>query len=119
MHISISGKGIDLTPAIEEYVHKKIGGLDKFYDKVQRAHVLVGVDNHHHLAGEIFVAECKLEVPGKDIFGAKHEKDLYAAIDTLQAFLQEELKAHKRKHEEVDRRDQKAVRDSKEFAPEE
>ena len=81
MNILITGKGIDLTPAIEEYVHKKIGGLEKFYDKVIRAHVTVGVDNHHRLGGSIFEAECKLEVPGKDIFGSTEQKDLYAAIN--------------------------------------
>lgn len=115
MHIVISGKGIELTPAIEEYVHKKIGGLDKFYDRATHAHVTVGVDNHHRLGGKIFKAECKIEVPGTDIFGMVEEKDLYMAIDRLKDYLEVELKKYKMKHEEVGKKDKTQARDSKEY----
>jgi putative sigma-54 modulation protein len=119
MHTTITGKGIELTPAIEEYVHKKIGGLEKFYDKVIRAHVTVGVDNHHRLGGSIFQADCKLEVPGKDIFGSTEQKDLYAAIDALKEFMESEVKKHKVKHEEVGKKDKVIGRETKEYKSEE
>lgn len=119
MHIAISGKGIELTQAIEEYVHKKIGGLEKFYDRIIRAHVTVGVDNHHRLGGSIFEAECRLEVPGNDIFGSSEQKDLYAAIDALKEFLEGEIKKHKIKHEEVGKKDKMIARDTKEYKDEE
>jgi putative sigma-54 modulation protein len=119
MHIMISGKGIELTPAIEEYVTKKISGLEKFYDRIIRAHVTVGVDNRHHLAGAIFRAECKLEVPGNDIFGSTDQKDLYAAIDALKDFLEGEVKKHKIKHEEVGKKEKQIARDTKEYQVEE
>jgi putative sigma-54 modulation protein len=118
MDVTITGKGIDLTPAIQEYVAKKIGGLDKFYDRIIRIHVTVGVDNHHHLAGKIFKAECKMEVPGNSIFGEVQEKDLYAAIDVLKGFMEGEIKKHKLKHDEVNKKDKMMARDVKEYQPE-
>lgn len=118
MHIAITGKGIELTPAIEEYVQKKIGGLEKFYDRIIRAHVTVGVDNHHRLGGSIFEAECKLEVPGNSIFGSSEQKDLYAALDALKEFMENEIKKYKVKHEEVGKKDKVIGRDTKEYKEE-
>jgi len=113
MQIIISGKGIELTPAIKNYVEEKIGGLDKFYDKIIRANVKVGLESNHHQKGNIFVAECKLEVPGNDLFASKNEKILYKAIDKVRDYLESELKKHKVKTREKDKKDKRKVREYK------
>ena len=97
MQLIISGKGIDLTPAIEEYVNKKIGSIEKFYDRIVRAHVTVGLDSNHSVKGKKFFAECKLEVPGPDIFVMETGEDLYAAIDVMRNRIEDEVKKHKEK----------------------
>ena len=112
MQIVISGKGIELTDAIKAYAEKKISGLDKFYPNIIRAIVEVGMETHHHLKGEIFVAECKLEIPGNDVFASKNEKTLYKAIDKVRDYLEAELKKSKAKSREKDKRE---VRASKEY----
>ena len=84
-----------------------------------RAHVNVGVENHHHLKGKIFVCECKLEVPGKDLFAGKNEKTLYKAIDKVRDYLESELKKHKTTRREKDKKDKRSVRDQKEYKIEE
>ena len=119
MQITINGKGIELTDAIRGYAEKKIGALDKFYNKIIRANINVGVENHHHQKGSIFVAECKLEVPGNDIFASKNEKTLYKAIDKVRDYLEGELKKHKIKIRVKDKKDMRKVRDAKEYNPEE
>jgi putative sigma-54 modulation protein len=116
MQITLTGKGINLTTAIEEYVNKKIAGLDKFYDRIIRAHVTVGVENHHHLKGQIFVAECKLEVPGKDVFASKSEKTLYKAIDKIRDYLEQEIKKHKVKEREKNKKTKLLIRQEKEYS---
>lgn len=115
MQIQITGKGIELTEAIQDFVEKKISALDKFYDKIMGAQVIVGVESHHHLKGKIFVCECKLEVPGNSLFASKNEKDLYKAIDLVRDYLEEELKKHKILSREKDRKDKRKVRDNKEY----
>ncbi len=115
MNIQIKGKGMDLTENIKEYVEKKIGGVEKFYDKIIGASVIVGKESNHHVKGEIFMCECKLDVPGKDLFASKTEKDLYKAIDLVRDYLEAELKKHKVMTREKHRSDKREVRDSKEY----
>jgi len=115
MQIQITGKGIELTQAIKDYVEKKISGLDKFFDQIIGAQVIVGMESHHHLKGEIFICECKLNVPGKDLFASKNEKDLYKAIDLVRDYMEEELKKHKEMTREKGRKDNQEVRNNKEY----
>lgn len=115
MQIQITGKGMELTESITDYVEKKISGLDKFYDKIIRAKVVLGKETQHHLKGEVFMCECKLEVPGNDLFASKNEKDLYKAIDKIRDYLESELKKHKVMQREKDKKDKRKVRDGKEY----
>lgn len=117
MQIMITGKGIDLTQAIEGYVIKKIESLEKFYNQIVRAHVVVGVETRHHLKGSIFMAECKLEIPGNDIFVTKTAQTLYEAIDQLRDFLEKNLKKHKTKEREKTKKTKILVRQNKEYIP--
>jgi len=41
MNIQITGKNIELTEAIKNYVNEKIGSLSKFHDKIMEARVEV------------------------------------------------------------------------------
>lgn len=115
MQINITGKNIDLTDAIKDYVDKKINSLEKFYDKIVRGQVVVGKENQHHIKGNVFFCEVKLEVPGKDLFVTKNEADLYKAIDKVRDHLEAELKKHKVTKREKDKKDKRKVRDGKEY----
>lgn len=118
MQIIVNGRGMELTDAIKDYAEKKMNGLEKFYNKIIRANMNVGIESHHHQKGEIFVAECKLEVPGKDIFASKNEKTLYKAIDKVRDYLESELKKHKVKQRVKDKKDMREVREVKTYKPE-
>ena len=115
MQVLINGKGIELTDAIKSYAEEKISGLDKFYDKIIRADVTVGMESHHHQKGDIFVAECKLEIPGNDLFASKNELSLYKAIDKVRDYLELELKKRKAHQREKDKKDKRKVRETKEY----
>ena len=115
MQILITGKGMELTEAIKEYAAKKIGALDKFFDGIIRAHVTVGLENHHHQKGAVFMAECKLEVPGTDLFASKNEPTLYKAIDKIRDYLEGELKKRKVKLREPEKKARRLQRQTKEY----
>jgi putative sigma-54 modulation protein len=117
MNIIITGKGMDLTEAIKDYVDKKIGGLEKFYDQILKADVKVGKESEHHLKGDIFVCECRLDVPGVDLFASKNEKNLYKAIDKVRDYLEGELKKHKILQREKIKKNKRLVRAEKEYQP--
>ncbi len=86
MKINIKATGIELTPAISDYVNKKVSAIEKYLDKDTLdmvAQVEVGVTTHHHKAGNIFKAEVHITGLGLDLYATREEEDLYAAIDLV------------------------------------
>ena len=115
MRIQIMGKNIELSEAIKDYVNKKMTALNKFYnDRIIRADVVVGVSSDHHIKGKKFFAECKLDVPGKNLFASKQEDTLYKAIDKIRDYLELELNKYKSK-QRVSEKDKKINRARKEY----
>jgi putative sigma-54 modulation protein len=87
MNINIKATNIELTPAIRNYIDKKIGVLEKFLDNYNDTSVQVwveiGMTTRHHHKGDIFRAEIQFHLPHFKK-GARTEfssSDLYAAID--------------------------------------
>ena len=115
MQIQITGKSMDLTEATKDYVNKKMLALNKFYnDKIIRADVVLGVNSDHHNKGDKFFAECKLDVPGKNLFAIKEEDSLFKAIDKIRDYLELELKKYKMM-QRVKSKDKKTTRQTKEY----
>lgn len=116
MQIIISGKGVDLTDAIESYVTKKVNVLDKFFAGIIRADVTVGEDTKRHQKGNMFFAEGKIEIPGEDVFVRKEGEDLYSAIDDLKDHLERALKRHKSRMRGNVKNNKAAARKTKEYS---
>ncbi len=119
MQIIITGKGMELTVAIEAYINKKMTGLERFFQPIIKAEIVVGRESNHHLKGEVFFAECRLSVAGNDVFASKNEKTLYKAIDKIRDYLEAELKKHKVKLQGVAKKAKTIGRAAKEYVPEE
>ncbi|WP_454007133.1 ribosome hibernation-promoting factor, HPF/YfiA family [Alcaligenes sp. Marseille-Q7550] len=77
MSLNISGRNLDITPAIRDYVKNKIGRIDKHFDNVVDSQVMLSIERLKH------TAEVTVRVPGKDIHCAASDENLYAAIDLL------------------------------------
>lgn len=115
MQIQITGKNLELSQSIKDYVDKKMTALNKFYnEKIIRAEVVLGVNSDHHQKGNKFFAECKLDVPGKNLFAIKEEDSLYKAVDKIRDYLELELKKYKLK-QRVQSKDKKTGRGDKEY----
>lgn len=107
MNIKIRAKNFDLTPAIEDYVNKKIGSLDKFFGGKEGAlcEVEIGRTTKHHVSGDIFRAEVNMSVPGSgQIFAVTEENDLYKAIDIVRDECEREILSVKNKKTTLFRR---------------
>lgn len=86
MKVNLKATNIELTPAIQDYVNKKIKGLEKFLDSSNdslQAWVEVGMTTRHHHKGDIFRAEIQFHLPHykKSARAVAEEETLYAAID--------------------------------------
>ncbi len=101
MKHNIKTKEISLTPAIKDYLEKKLAHLDKFIspehmDEVM-CYVEVGKSTQHHKNGDFFVAELTIHIGGKSLRAEVEESDLYAAIDIVVDEMATELKRFAKK----------------------
>lgn len=77
MNLKISGRHLEVTPAIREYVISKLSRIDRHFDKVIEAQVMLSVERLDH------IAEITLRIHGKDVHCSAINENLYAAIDLL------------------------------------
>jgi ribosomal subunit interface protein len=108
MKYNVNTTDFSLTPAISEYLDKRISHLDKFInpslEESIMCYVEVGKTTEHHKTGDLFRAEITLHIGGK-VFRATSEKgDLYSAIDEAGDEITQELKAFKGKRSSLIKR---------------
>src|SRR3989344_4587115 len=100
MKKTLKATNIALTPAIEDYVDKKLSALDRFVpqgDESLQCAVEVGKTTKHHMKGDVFKAEVNLHIAGKNLYAVSERDDLYAAIDEVKDEIVRQLTAHKTK----------------------
>ena len=91
MQINISGRHVEVTDSMKDYVTSKVERLTHHYDRITSTHVILSVDKL------IQKAEATIHVSGKDVFADASHEDLYAAIDALVDKLDRQLIKHKEK----------------------
>lgn len=77
MNFNITGKHLELTPAIKEAVVYALEHSKKMYDEIIDVNVILTHDHHE------FVAEAVLHVAGKNVFVKSCQKNMYDAITDM------------------------------------
>ena len=114
MKIKLRAKNFDITPAIDEYVSKKISTLEKFLDTKNEVlcEVEIGRTTKHHNTGDIFKAEVNIVQPGnKQIYAVAEEIDLYTAIDVVRDEAERAIVSRKNKYKTLWRRGASQIKD--------
>lgn len=94
MQITITGKRIELTPAIEDYANKKLDRLQRFYDRIQQIDLVV--DRPSAQSSTQFDIEIITRVDRHDPFIATTSgDDVYACIDGAVDKMSRQLSEHK------------------------
>lgn len=91
MNVQISGRHLEVTPAIREYIHTKLDRIHRHFDHVIDTKVILSVEPLKHRA------EVTLHLRGKDIHCEAAEENLYAAIDLLADKVDRKVVDHKKK----------------------
>jgi|SRR5579859_4260864 len=85
--IQITFRGIERSPAIEEYVRQRAAKLATFSERITGCHVALEAPHQHRRHGRQYRILIDLTVPGSELVvsrtpseGSLHE-DVYAAID--------------------------------------
>lgn len=91
MQITITGHHVDITPALRGSVEEKFVRLERHFDMVTDAHVILTVEKLRHKA------EAKVQYRGGTVFAESVDQDMYAAIDSLVDKLDRRVKKSKEK----------------------
>jgi putative sigma-54 modulation protein len=99
MQINISGHHVDVTDSLRNYIKSKMTRIERHFDQVIDAHVVLDVTKL------VNKAETTIHVSGNTIHAESTSEDMYAAIDTMLDKLDRQVKKHKEKLTDHHRRE--------------
>ncbi len=92
MKLTVTGRHIEITPAIQGHLEEKMEKLIHDLGEEADIHVILTVEKYRH------IAEITIKGKGLSIFGEAETKDLYTAIDSALAKTDKQIKKHKEKN---------------------
>ncbi len=102
MQLQISGKNLDLTPTLRDYIKNKITSLEKY-----NAHMIDGkvtLEPHRSNHSEAFKVTARLHLEHNDVYTEETAETAYAAIDIVRGELERQLHDLKAKTEAMQRK---------------
>ncbi|PID65015.1 MAG: ribosomal subunit interface protein [Gammaproteobacteria bacterium] len=91
MNITIIGRHLEVTDALNAYVTEKVERISGHYDNINKVNVTLSVEKHNQKA------EATLHVTGHDIHADAVHENMYAAIDEMSDRLDRQVRHYKRK----------------------
>lgn len=91
MQPSITGHHVEVTAALRSYVQEKFARLERHFDYITDAHVILSVEKQQQRA------EATVNVSRGRLFADARHTDMYAAIDDLVDKLDRQITKHKEK----------------------
>lgn len=91
MQLDITGRHIEITPALREYAEEKLGKLERLLDGPLEIHVVLGIEKHRHMA------EIQVKSRTGVFSGTQETGDLYASIGEVVDKLERQALKHKEK----------------------
>jgi putative sigma-54 modulation protein len=91
MRITVKGKNVNVTDALEKYAQKKIEKLDRYFHNIKEAVVTQSVQRNWH------IVEVTLEGDGILLRGEERSDNMYHSIDAVVDKLEKQLKRFKGK----------------------
>lgn len=77
MNVNIAGHHVQLTDPLKAYVASKLERLERHFDHLINANVVLSVEKTRHKA------EATIHSRGANLHAEATEKDMYAAIDAM------------------------------------
>ena len=91
MAITVRGKNLDITPALKDYVEKRVKKVTKYFDKTGDIVVILKVEKGRHQV------EVTVPVDGILLRGEESTADMYASIDQVMDKIEKQIEKHKTK----------------------
>lgn len=94
MNYNIRGENIEVTPAIRDYVEKKVSKLERYFNEVPDANVHVNLKVNQDKSAKV---EVTIPLPQLVLRAEEVNNDMYAAIDLIVDKLERQIRKHKTK----------------------
>lgn len=94
MNYIIRGENIEVTPAIREYVEKKISKLERYFAETPEANVHVNLKVYQDKKAKV---EVTIPLPHLVLRAEEANDDMYAGIDLISDKLERQIRKHKTK----------------------
>ena len=91
MRITITGKNLELTPALKSAVEDKLGKLEKYFTPETDIFVTLSVEKERQKI------EVTIPVKGNIIRSEQVSNDMYVSIDLVEEVIERQLKKYKKK----------------------
>ena len=103
MQLTLTGRQLEITAALGDYVREKLGRITRHFDQVIDLHAVLSVEKlvHH--------AEATISATGKKIHAEATGTDMYSAIDALVDKLDRQTVKHKERISERGRGEPRAA----------
>lgn len=93
MQINISGRHIEITDALREFINSKMQRFERHFDNITTMQVTLSVEKQRQ------IADANLHISGAEVFAQAESEDMYASIDLLIDKIDRQLQKHKGKQE--------------------
>lgn len=91
MQINLTGHHVDVTSALKEFVENKMQRVERHFDTMTHANVILTVEKLRHKA------EATINIAGAQVYADATENNMYTAIDGLVDKLNRQVRRHKEK----------------------
>lgn len=89
MNVQIRGRNVEVTPALRDYVEKRVGKIEKYLGNIRDAQVTLTVEKGFHRV------EVTIPVNGMILRGEEATQDMYASIDLVVEKLEKQVQKYK------------------------
>jgi ribosomal subunit interface protein len=102
--VQITFRGIEASPAIDDYIRRRTAKLETFSNRMTRCHVTVEAPHHRHKHGAPYRVRIEMSAPGADLVVGDRSaaetahQDLYAAVDDAFDDASRVLRDHVQRH---------------------
>ncbi|WML46066.1 ribosome hibernation-promoting factor, HPF/YfiA family [Neobacillus sp. PS3-40] len=94
MNYNVRGENIEVTPAIREYVEKKVAKLERYFTETPEANVNVNLRFNQDKTSKV---EVTIPLPQLVLRAEETNDDMYAGIDLIIDKLERQIRKHKTK----------------------
>ncbi len=97
MHVTVTGRNIELTPALKEYLTDKLQRAQKHFDQSLECTALLSVAKNPSIANSQ-TAEVTVKLNGSVIRGEESTENMYASIDLVADKIERQLRKYKTRY---------------------